>query len=215
MPCRQVSQDPRAGSAAKRCARALSPIAVACGSGSKTSPPPIADRCQVSNGGCDRNAICSFAANQVSCTCKDGFLGDGLRCASGDVVVDAATALAPIKRSELGLNMNPFVDLSDARLVPALRQLNASILRFPSGFADDYHWQTNTDCVYTPHPASTFDVFMKNVAGPLGADVVIGVNYGSNASCNGPGDPAEAAAWVDAANNHNKYGPSCWANTTR
>jgi alpha-L-arabinofuranosidase len=129
--------------------------------------------------------------------------------------VDAATALAPIKRSELGLNMNPFVDLSDARLVPALRQLNASILRFPSGFADGYHWQTNTDCVYTPHPASTFDVFMKNVAGPLGADVVIGVNYGSNASCNGPGDPAEAAAWVDAANNHNKYGPSCWANTTR
>ena len=37
---------------------------------------------------------------------------------------------------------------------------------------------------------------MTKLARPLGAAVAVQVNYGSDATCTGGGDPAEAAAWV-------------------
>lgn len=51
---------------------------------------------------------------------------------------------------------------------------------------------------------------MQAVAQPMHANVAITVNYGSNADCTGPGDPAEAAAWVDHANNVQHYGVKFW-----
>ena len=51
---------------------------------------------------------------------------------------------------------------------------------------------------------------MQNYARPLGAEVTITVNYGSNATCTGPGDPNEAAAWVNYANNVKHYGIKYW-----
>lgn len=39
----------------------------------------ISDSCQVNNGDCDSNAICSFdrTANRVKCTCKTGYSNTG------------------------------------------------------------------------------------------------------------------------------------------
>jgi len=34
---------------------------------------------------------------------------------------------------------------------------------------------------------------------PGGLDLALTADYGTNATCTGPGDPAEAAAWVTAA----------------
>jgi len=41
--------------------------------------------------------------------------------------------------------------------------------------------------------------------------VNITVNYGSNVTCTGGGDPHEAAAWVDYANNQRHYGIKYWS----
>ena len=45
----------------------------------------LIDTCQVNNGNCDTNAVCSHdaATNAVKCTCKQGFVNVG----SGKVVV--------------------------------------------------------------------------------------------------------------------------------
>lgn len=84
-------------------------------------------------------------------------------------------------------------------------------LRFPGGStSDDYHWQTGStsDGAYV-NPSNTFDAFM-GVAHQAGAAPILTVNYGSNAAGNGGGDPNEAAAWVDYANNTKHYGIKYW-----
>jgi hypothetical protein len=45
-------------------------------------------------------------------------------------------------------------------------------------------------------PGATFDHLMTDVSGPLGMDVAVTLNYGSNRACNAGGEPSEAAAWV-------------------
>ena len=78
------------------------------------------------------------------------------------------------------------------------------MVRWPLALLSDYyHWQTNSfsSCAQTawgPLLSRTpFDDFMQNIAKPLGLDLNITVNYGSNDSCTAGGDPNEAASWVD------------------
>ena len=45
----------------------------------------LGDKCKVTNGGCSANASCVMdLAGAVTCTCKDGFKGDGKGCADVD-----------------------------------------------------------------------------------------------------------------------------------
>ena len=66
-----------------------------------------------------------------------------------------------------------------------------------------YHWQSNTNAkprlAETPNSNSTFANFVNDIAIPGGFDVALTANYGSNAACNGGGDPTEAASWVTKA----------------
>jgi hypothetical protein len=79
-----------------------------------------------------------------------------------------------------------------------------TIVRWPGGsLAEQYHWQNHTQCPQGPgspstayDPNSTFDNFMSAIVQPGGYDAAITVAYGTNSSCNGPGQPSEAAAWV-------------------
>jgi hypothetical protein len=50
---------------------------------------------------------------------------------------------------------------------------------------------------------------MRDVAQAAALDVAVTLNYGSNAACNGGGNPAEAAAWVAEAK-ANGYGVHSW-----
>ena len=43
------------------------------------------DECKDNNGGCSVNAICSITEGEVTCTCKDGFTGDGKNC-TGELI---------------------------------------------------------------------------------------------------------------------------------
>ncbi len=128
------------------------------------------------------------------------------------VTVDARRALGTIPATAFGLNATVWDNhLLDAAVPSVLRQAGVTVLRFPGGSsADNYHWQTNSFCNggYA-NPNNTFDAFM-GVARATGAQPLITVNYGSNAACNGGGDPAEAAAWVRYANVTKGYGVKYW-----
>jgi hypothetical protein len=123
---------------------------------------------------------------------------------AGTITVDVTSSLATISSRELGTGVNIGTDLTDPRVAAALNTVGAKTLRYPGGtWADQFHWQTNTMCGNTPQlgalPISahgTFDDFMTSIVQPGGLEAVITVDYGTNAACDGGGDPAEAAAWV-------------------
>ncbi len=128
------------------------------------------------------------------------------------VTVSANTPLGTIPKTAVGVNTAVWDgNLLDTAVPGLLGQAGITVLRFPGGStADQYHWQTNsaTGGGYV-NPSNTFDAFM-GVAGQAAAAPIITVNYGSNASGNAGGDPNEAAAWVDYANNTKHYGIKYW-----
>ena len=135
----------------------------------------------------------------------------------GGIVVDSnATTSSTVHEAVFGTNWDANWSL-DPSLPGPLRTVGTPHLRFPGGYwIDYYHWQTNTysSCVSLVSPGlfvrTTFDTFMQSVVQPIGADAVIGVNYGSNPTCTGGADPNEAAAWVNYANNQMHYGVKYW-----
>ena len=128
------------------------------------------------------------------------------------VTVNTGTSLGTIPTTAFGVNTAVWDGyLLDSSVPTLLSQAGVTALRFPGGSTSDvYHWQTQslTGGGYLV-ANDTFDNFMT-VAHETGASPIITVNYGSNAAGNGGGDPNEAAAWVDYANNTKKYGVKYW-----
>lgn len=115
-----------------------------------------------------------------------------------EITVNTTGSGATIGADVIGTNMTNWYDFTTTGTTAAVKSLGAKLLRWPGGSASDtYHWQTNTECNggYVA-PNTTFDNFVSTIVQPGGYDLAITLNYGSNAACNGGGDPAEAAAWV-------------------
>ena len=131
---------------------------------------------------------------------------------TAQVTVNAAAPLGTIPPAAYGVNTAVWDNsLLDPAVPGLLSRAGVSALRFPGGStSDDYHWQTHstTDGGYVV-AGDNFDGFM-GVARLTGAAPIITVNYGSNAAGTDGADPAEAAAWVDYANNVQKYGVKYW-----
>ena len=101
----------------------------------------------------------------------------------------------------MGMNMAVWFNPTTPQIVPAFATAGIKSMRWPGGSDSDvYHWQTNSLCQggYAD-PNATFSNMVNDLAIPAGLNVAITANYGTNAACTGPGDPAEAAAWVTAA----------------
>jgi hypothetical protein len=141
---------------------------------------------------------------------------------SNQISIDAQSpALAAVNKNVFGANVTGFMNLTNTNsgystMMSTFQNANFGMVRWPLAlFSDYYHWQTNSfsSCavVFGPISRTTFDQFMQQVAQPLALDVNITVNYGSNAMCTGGGDPNEAAAWVDYANNQMHYGIKHWS----
>jgi hypothetical protein len=141
---------------------------------------------------------------------------------TGKVSIDAQSPrLGTISKDVFGVNLSASMDLTNtyttySAMMTAFRNANLGIVRWPmAGISDYYHWQTNSfsscSSIWNPIARTTFDQFMQQVAQPLGVDVNIIVNYGSNSTCTGGGDPNEVAAWVDYANNQMHYGIKYWS----
>lgn len=132
------------------------------------------------------------------------------------ITADASKLGATMSHDQLGTNLNiGFPDDSNTAYQPLWAGAGISLFRWPGGLLSDYyHWQTHSygSCAPWPNPpsATSFDTWMQAIPKPLNADVAITVNYGTNATCSGPGDPNEAAAWVDYANNTQHYGVKFW-----
>ena len=122
------------------------------------------------------------------------------------ITVDQSNTGAAISEQILGMNLAYWYDLSTTAptVVSALQKAGIKGVRWPGGSAgNEYHWANNTVCTgETTHSANAFHPFINNVVKPGKFDLAITANYSTNAACNGPGDPAEAAAWVtyDKAN---------------
>ena len=141
---------------------------------------------------------------------------------NGTVSIDSQSPkLATVSNGIFGVNLSASMDLTNTYttydpMMNAFRNANFGIVRWPmAGISDYYHWQTNSfsscSSIWNPIARTTFDEFMQQVAQPLGVDVNITINYGSNSTCTGGGDPNEAAAWVDYANNQMHYGIKYWS----
>jgi hypothetical protein len=131
------------------------------------------------------------------------------------ITVDAGQAGQSVPSTAVGINTAVWDhDLLDKAVPPRLRQIRTSVIRYPGGStSDQYHWQDNSITPGSGGAATvsdTFDHFMQRVVIPVHAQAMITVNYGSNADGTGGGDPNEAAAWVNYANNVKHYGIKYW-----
>ncbi|MGA8743906.1 MAG: hypothetical protein WB561_22120 [Terracidiphilus sp.] len=116
------------------------------------------------------------------------------------VAVDQASAGPDITDQLLGMNMAAWYDPTTPAVVPAFQLAGIQAVRWPGGsWSDDYHWATNTMCGNTPNSNATFANFVNDLVLPGNFDVALTANYGTNSTCNGPGQPSEAAAWITQA----------------
>jgi hypothetical protein len=119
------------------------------------------------------------------------------------VTVDLTSSGPAVTDKLLGMNMGVWYDLvsNQTGVVGAFQAAGITQVRWPGGSdADLYHWATNSECDggYTD-ANDTFSNFVNDLADPANLDLALTANYGSNAVCDGGGEPSEAAAWVTAA----------------
>jgi len=168
------------------------------------------------------NSISANGSNLYA-TNSTGFIGVSGVISVG-IFADASQPGTPMNRDQLGANSALYFNESaTTSLATLLQGVGLGMIRWPGGgVADNYHWQTNINTeqtvngqnLCTPNwnvnPATAFDPFMLNMVKAGGFDLNITVNYGSNLACTGGGDPNEAAAWVNYANNVQHYGVKYW-----
>jgi hypothetical protein len=120
--------------------------------------------------------------------------------ASTSIELDAASSGPVVSADAYGANIDTWFDFTQAFVNPSLRATGVHLVRFPGGSESDaYHWENGgTLCDNQGYITAngTFDDVIRRVTSPLHQDVAITLNYGSNRTCNGGGDPSEAAAWV-------------------
>jgi hypothetical protein len=146
------------------------------------------------------------AAGSSAYTAATGTSGAVLVTAPNTVSVNT-TSLGPVVTDQiLGMNMAVGYDPTNPAIVPAFQTAGIKALRWPGGsLSDVYHWAAHTVCAKTPltpivqNANSAFPTMVADLATPAGLDVALTADYGTDATCTGPGDPTEGAAWVAAA----------------
>jgi hypothetical protein len=111
----------------------------------------------------------------------------------------------------LGMNLATWYDVETNAngINSAFGQAGIKAIRWPGGsWSDIYHWGQGGVMPFTCTGAGNatgwagygpFSQFMSSIVQAGNYDLALTANYGSNATCTGGGDPAEAAAWVDEA----------------
>lgn len=137
------------------------------------------------------------------------------------VTVDQSSVGPSTTDQVLGMNLEAWYDVvgNASAINTAFSQAGIQAIRWPGGsWSDAYHWNNPSNylsngnlpyqCDTTAGAAgnnyqwagySTFAQFETSIAKAGGFDLALTADYGSNATCNGGGDPTEAAAWAAAA----------------
>jgi hypothetical protein len=120
--------------------------------------------------------------------------------------LDARSSGPVVASGAYGASLDTWYDFRNSFVNPSLRKAGIKLVRFPGGSESDaYHWENGgsvCDKMGYITPGATFDHLMTDVAAPVGIDVAVTLNYGSNRACTGGGEPSEAGAWVSEAKNH-------------
>ena len=127
------------------------------------------------------------------------------------VAIDPAQVGAALTNQILGANMGNWFDPTLPGLASTMALTGFTTTRWPGGSNSDlFHLATNGSCfgAYV-NPNATFDGFIGSFVRPAGLTLAITLNYGTNKSCNGGGEPSEAAAWVSYAKTKG-YAVSHW-----
>ncbi len=117
------------------------------------------------------------------------------------ITLEPSRVGASLSRELMGVNMANWFDITRGGVREALANAGIRAVRWPGGSESDlFHWRTNHVCPDAfANLSSTFDRFMSEIARPLRLKVSITLNYGTNETCDGPGDVAEAIAWINHA----------------
>lgn len=114
--------------------------------------------------------------------------------------LDAKSSGPSVSADVYGASLDTWYDFLQHFVDPSLRKTGIHLVRFPGGSESDaYHWENGGSvCDNQGYitPQSTFDRLMTRVARPLGIDIAITLNYGSDRACDGGGEPSEAGAWA-------------------
>ena len=127
------------------------------------------------------------------------------------VTVDQSGTGIHVSDQLLGMNLPSWYDVfaNAGGIHAAFAEAGIKAIRWPGGsWSDAYHWgqggglpvMCNTTGGGTGWGGyGTFAQFASSIVQAGNYDLALTANYGSNATCNGGGDPAEAAAWVAEA----------------
>jgi alpha-L-arabinofuranosidase len=123
------------------------------------------------------------------------------------VQVDPEDVLRVVPPHAYGMHASLYDNkLHDPALASQLDDAGISLLRWPGGgYSDNYHWASHSMTRFSDGKpgylaeGSDFGAFVE-MLDRVGRSAMITVNYGSNRSHDGPGEPKEAAAWVAYAN---------------
>ncbi|MGD0346216.1 MAG: hypothetical protein ABSA85_05630, partial [Terracidiphilus sp.] len=136
------------------------------------------------------------------------------------VCLSASCSGPAISSLLMGMNLAVWYDdvANASSIVSAFENAGIATLRWPGGeTSDDYHWNGNNanpknGVAPTPstcdgvgqdsdtnYLAFIRDLEYANTNLPNGFDVALTANYGTNPTCNGGGEPSEAANWVQYA----------------
>jgi hypothetical protein len=124
------------------------------------------------------------------------------------VNVDAAKPLGSLYSTSIGVSADSWDGkATDPGTLLMLQDAGVTIIHLPGdgGSSDLYHF--STDALSNPYTQDKLSYLPPALAFPNAASfidqlgtAVVSVNYGSNLGGTGPGEPAEAAAWVAFAN---------------
>jgi len=143
------------------------------------------------------------------------------RCAAfgqttATVTVNAGSVSAPVPPEGYGLCTYVYdADMTTAGVAAELQSSGINALRYPTGSDSDlYNFISGTQASMNDggywDSTDTFANFMTYLVTLEGGKPVITVNYGSNLTDNGGGEPSVAANWVQYANVTNNYGVVYW-----
>jgi hypothetical protein len=129
------------------------------------------------------------------------------------ISVGTGTSIGTVTDQLMGMNLAAWYDVvgNSTAVNAAFGQAGIKAIRWPGGsWSDAWHWRTSTTNLlpYLCNTAGTgtswggynsFADFVTSIAKGGTYDLALTANYGSNATCTGGGDPAEAATWVAEA----------------
>ena len=134
---------------------------------------------------------------------------------TASVSVNASSSMAQVGPEAYGVDTAVYDGyLTSGGVSTSLSEAGINAIRYPGGsYADIFNFISGTDQTLNGGyfaSGDEFNFFMSDVVLPEGGKALITVNYGSNLTASGGGQPSEAASWVQYANVTNGYGVVYW-----